>query len=381
MKSTIVGQRWWLHHHHQNVFIQIELTNDALLTVERDNPPRREQKKLKSFDGALAYVEKMVADYKTRGFRVTINTILSDEKERRQKVVEQQQLEAERKARDALRPAAAWRTPAAHARDGFVAVKAGPIPADALDAILADGTRALQVIDDRDEDDGDGDDCLRVLSSTPRPSLAALVLDTHWQTPTRQTDPDYGVRWGDLTPVFAALPSLRRAFVVGAFALRGGHAALEELQVVARDPTLSSTMAALREGAWPKLSFLGVCAGGEDTEDGGALAALLSSTALPTLRQLHVSHLSDPLAILRAAATRSGWTSITIDGGFHDQDEDDVFATLRDLAPRFAGVSVQLALSDALSGAASEELEALWPGLSDNVSGLFLPDTYGAYGE
>lgn len=377
---AIIGKRWSLHHAYDAVSITIELTNDAVLTMTRSHPARREQKRLKSYDGAHAYVEKMVADHKARGFRVTTNAILSDEEERREKELERQRQQAERAALAAKRPSAAWRIGAAFDRDGFVAVNAGAIPAADLDAILADGTRALQVIDDRGDDDVDGDDCLRTLSSSPRPALTALVLDTHWQTPTRQTDEEYGVHWGDLTPVLAALPALKQAFVVGSFVLRGGHAALEELQLVARGRSLSSGLAALRHGAWPKLAILGVGAGGEEDEDADDLIALLRSQALPALRELRVSHLADPVAILQAAATRSGWTSIAIDGGFSD-DEDDVVAALRALAPRFAGAKVSLSLSDMLSEDAYASLQQAWTGLDDGASRLFLPTAYAHYGQ
>jgi hypothetical protein len=209
--------------------------------------------------------------------------------------------------------------------------------------------------------------------------------------------------------VFAALPSLTRAFVVGSFSLSiyegeasGGHAALQELQIVARGPVLSDALSALKQGAWPALSLLGVCSGGEGSEDSDSrdLVALLSSTgALPALRELRVGGLRDPLAILRAAATRSGWTSITIDSSqMGNEDEDDVVATLLALQPRFAGASIELSFLEDMSERARERLAKAWSaelgagasvasaGRASTLSGgrfhdLFLPGAYRTYGE
>lgn len=379
---------WELRNPTTKAEITITLTyDDVMLTVratQPNGPDRRDERKLKDYGGALAYIQKFIVEREVRGFKLVRDSLAE-----KWRAEHQAKLAAEAAAAAAapkIDPRVARVLASGAQRDGWATLSCERTMADdVVDAVVHDGITTVQLVcDGGDGEDDDDDDnrsvppsvrCLRQVMMKPRPALRALVLDTYWQTLVRQVDGTYGNRWGDLGVALNAQPQLEHVYAAGLFGmtpLRLDH--LTRLTLISSD--LTAALEGLRHSALPALTHLGIAGSLEvelSDQEMDALTAVLQSAALPALTQLDVDGAPDPVDVLEAAATRS--LKVVCVAGALD-DEDVVGPRLARLAPSYAHAEVHLAL-DTFSEDALTALQTQWPTLHDSDNhGLFLPSRY-----
>lgn len=215
------------------------------------------------------------------------------------------------------------------------------------------------------------------LARAPLPSVERLILDTPFQTVTRQRLNGFG----DLADALAGLPALTAAFLTGDLVLRPtAHATLRNLFLLG-DPLPSGLVASLGKSRLPSLQSLGLMLA-RDAAPGPepAAAAALASLQAPKLATLDVDGLADLTGFLSALSARPlppSWTRLSLDG--HVDDEDALLALLEARAPVLRALQVLgLPLTDALSEPGAARAQQLVPGLVDReeLPDRMLPATY-----
>jgi len=404
--TGIPALRTWTMRSAKAGMLTVTLTADSVLTVILAPPgiaERRDERKLKDYEGALRYIAQYVLEREVRGFK-----LIADSYRDQLAKAAKAKADAEAAAAALLPPvdAAVVRVTVKGAveRAGWVAVSCEQRIDDTLmGKLVGPATDTLQLVcdgkgdgednsdDDSDdeEEDEDSDDepdhnalsvrCLRSVARAQRPMLRTLILDTHWQTLVRQIDEEHGNRWGDLSVVLNALTSLEHVYVAGLFWLRKPLQCdqLQHLTLVSSE--LGDSLAGLHKSVLPALTHLGVAGSGEDDIDDMSIAAflkLLRSKALPALTHLDVESFGDPVDVLEAAARRP-LEMIRISGAL--TDEEDALPRLLKIAKSFTKCEVHLAL-DTMSEEAMATLKKAWPTLIDDDNhDLFLPTRYQAY--
>ncbi|MFT3764995.1 MAG: hypothetical protein QM820_05680 [Minicystis sp.] len=221
-----------------------------------------------------------------------------------------------------------------------------------------------------------GRDFAAALAGKTLPSLRAFIFDTHFQTSTRQGENAFG----DLAAILAAMPNVERAFTTGKLALSGAtHANLRELYLLG-DPIPRAVADGLGKCSFPALATLAVdlCS---DTAPGpdAAFAAAIRALAAPRLSTVHVDSVEDVAAFLRAlcaAPLPASWSSLSLGGMVHDEDE--LLATLKDHAEVLRPLET---LGLPLGEMSEESVEAateLLPSVVDegDLPELLLPSVY-----
>jgi hypothetical protein len=402
--TGIPALRTWTMRSAKAGMLTVTLTADSVLTVILAPPgiaERRDERKLKDYEGALRYIAQYVLEREVRGFK-----LIADSYRDQLAKAAKAKADADAAAAALLPPVdpAVTRVTVAGAveRPGWVAVSCEQRIDDTLmGKLVSPATDTLQLVcegngddddkndDDDEEEDEDSDDepdhnalsvrCLRSVARAPRPMLRTLILDTHSQTLVRQIDEEHGNRWGDLSVVLNALTSLEHVYVAGLFWLRKplecDH--LQHLTLISSE--LGDSLAGLHKSTLPALTHLGVAGSGEEDIDDMSIAALLKllrSKALPALTHLDVDTFGDPVDVLEAAARRP-LEMVRISGAL--TDEEDALPRLLKIAKSFAKCEVQLAL-DTMSEEAMATLKKAWPTLIDaDNHDLFLPTRYQAY--
>ena len=209
---------------------------------------------------------------------------------------------------------------------------------------------------------------LQSLGKSPRPGLRRLLLDTPWQTVTRQAD----VEWGSVTEAFAALVDLEVAWVTGRAALGPlRHPRLREL-VLQGNPLppaallgVSSTSTEL-----PALERLGLCVASDAAglpETLAALVQLATRDHLPALVTLDLEGVGDVTACLRAlqkTPLSARLRSLAIAHSSID-DEDAFLAVLTEGAAKLRRLENIALPLDEISSTAVAQAQALVPHLKD----------------
>lgn len=215
------------------------------------------------------------------------------------------------------------------------------------------------------------------LARAPLPSVQRLVLDTQFQTVTRQRLNNFG----DLTDALAGLPNLTGAFMTGDLALRPTvHATLRHLYLLG-DPLPERVLLALGKSRLPSLQALGLTLARDSgpSPDQAAAAALhaLDAPQLATLDIGDVGDVTEFLAALTARPLPASWTRLSIGGPI--DDEDALLDLLAARAPALRSLRVLgLPLTDELSEPAAARAHTLVPALMDReeLPDRMLPATY-----
>ncbi len=215
------------------------------------------------------------------------------------------------------------------------------------------------------------------LARAALPSVERLVLDTPFQTVTRQRLNNFG----DLTDALAGLPNLSAAFLTGDLVLRPtAHARLRDLYLLG-DPLSERALQALAKSRLPALRSLGLLLARDSgaSPDQAVAAALLGLDA-PQLAAIDLADLTDPTDVLAALTARPlppSWRRLTLSGPI--DDEDALLDLLASRAPILKTLEVLgLPLSDELSEPATARAQRLVPALIDReeLPDRLLPATY-----
>lgn len=214
------------------------------------------------------------------------------------------------------------------------------------------------------------------LAKTPLPSVQRLILDTPFQTVTRQRLNNFG----DLTDALAGLPNLTDAFLTGDLALRPTvHATLRRLYLLG-DPLPERALAALGKSRFPSLQSLGLTLARDASPNPAAAAAALLAVQAPQLATIDVGDVGDPtefLAALTAGPLPPTWNRLSIGGAI--DDEDALLELLAARAPALRSLHILgLPLTDELSEPAAARAQRLVPALVDReeLADRMLPATY-----
>jgi hypothetical protein len=129
---------------------------------------------------------------------------------------------------------------------------------------------------------------LAAIATTGLPGIGRLVIDTPWQTETRQS----AIRLGNVSHALEAMPDLVDAVVRGIFSLTSiHHSRLETLELMS-NPLPPTVVEGLIKSDLPALHTLSIHLATEAAHKPAALAAvgkLLASKALPSLRALSIT--------------------------------------------------------------------------------------------
>lgn len=218
------------------------------------------------------------------------------------------------------------------------------------------------------------------LAGRELPALEALILDTHFQTVTRQATNAFG----DLAHVLRAMPNLTRLFATGDLVLSPArHDRLRELYLLG-DPLDPALLEGLGASHLQALDTLGITlASDEGPADPAPLLRALASLRAPRLRALELQGLQDLAGVLTALAAAPlppSWRRLVLDGSI--RDEDALLRALRATAPRLGALeALGLPLGDDLSADGDEAARAILPILGDReeLGTLLLPAVYDAW--
>jgi hypothetical protein len=209
---------------------------------------------------------------------------------------------------------------------------------------------------------------LQSLGKSPRPGLRTLLLDTPWQTVTRQAD----VEWGSVTEAFAALVELEVAWVTGRAALGPlRHPRLREL-VLQGNPLSPAALLGVSSTSTelPALERLGLCLASDAAvlpETLAALVQLATRDHLPALVTLDLEGVGDVTACLRAllkTPLSARLRSLAIAHSPID-DEDAFLAVLTEGAATLRRLEHIALPLDEISSTAVAQALALVPHLKD----------------
>lgn len=142
----------------------------------------------------------------------------------------------------------------------------------------------------------------QALAGVQLPSLESFILDTHFQSQTRQSANSIG----DLAAVLRAGPNLSNLFATGALALSAGtHPSLRALHLLG-DPLSRGLLQGLGGSDLPALErlVLSLCSDSGRAEQDALLDALHTLRA-PQLRELHLTGLTDVVSFLDRLASRA----------------------------------------------------------------------------
>ena len=213
------------------------------------------------------------------------------------------------------------------------------------------------------------------------PSVECFVLDTDFQTVTRQAENSLG----DLSATFEAMPNLKRAFLSGdlQFTRRLRCEQLEEITLQG-SPLNPGVVTMLHTAHLPKLERLTLGLASESTSlctDAEAADAVVHSGA----KEVFVDGLRDLAAFLRQLGERGvppALRSLMLGGGTNTE-EDDLVTVLTQHAAAFANVNLALRIEDLLTEDAESRMRAKIPKLTDleDAHELLLPQAYSTWGD
>jgi predicted DNA-binding WGR domain protein len=242
-----------------------------------------------------------------------------------------------------------------------------------MEQLVREAPRFLQVVCDSASP---GRHFERAIAAHPLPSVKSFVVDTPFQTQTRQGENAIG----DLAVTFGALPAVERLFANGKMVLTAcRHEHLRELSVLG-NPLPRASLRELGGCELPSLERLVLSV----SSDAGPLAARDAIASVvhlraPKLRDVFIDGLDDVTAALDSLAAAGLPPSLKFLGLSGSVDEDRLLASLRRHAPLLAALeTIALPLGDEVSSEGDEAARRMLSQLRDTLefAELTLPKAY-----